>query len=95
MNIREAVESGRPFKRAGTAKWLDGMLVSLRHLPCGPFTFADLVADDWEVQEATVTITRTQLLEAFGQACCALPYEIVAPTLAICLAQVLGLGSKT
>lgn len=72
MSIIEAIKSGRPFRRQG-GSWL-------RKAPFGnfwehlssegkwaqtSFIVPDaIVADDWEIQEPSVTITRTEFYKA-------------------------------
>lgn len=52
MNLIEAIKSGKPFRRPGR-DWTPRL-----------FSPADVLADDWEIQEPTVTITRAQLNQA-------------------------------
>lgn len=53
MNIIEAIKSGKNFKRSGTDYWED---TSKTLFPYG-ITAKALVADDWEVEGKTITIT--------------------------------------
>ncbi len=77
MRLHEAIESGRPFRRKGwnldesmwchAAPHRDGgeIIQFIEGRPEFHAFRADLVADDWEIQEPTVTITRTQFYDAF------------------------------
>lgn len=87
MTLIEAIKSGRPFRRKGHA-WFVGMP--------DLFKIGDVLADDWETQEQTVTITRTQFLEAFGQLYCEPQYSNrqVDSQFGIDLARKLGLEDK-
>lgn len=60
MNLIEAVKSGRPFRRVA---WLK---TDYRNPDSWSQSFLkqDILADDWEIQEPTVTITRSQFWEA-------------------------------
>lgn len=74
MNLMEAVKSGKPFRLPGGEYygWIvvkgekfvrqDDPMVSVLF---GPADFRD---DAWEIQETTVTITRSQFWEAFEAA---------------------------
>ena len=59
MNIIEAVKSGLPYKRKSHSCWFD----KTNH-----WRGDDILADDWEVQEQTVTITKRELREAYCKA---------------------------
>ena len=58
MNIQEAIQSGRRFKRKGAKIW---------RLPKDKTYFVeDLLADDWELEaEQKVAVTKTDLKNAF------------------------------
>lgn len=73
MNLIDAIKSGRPFRRKD---WDDSMRCHVTRgtddeqevrfvdgRPFLPLTF-DLLADDWEIQEPSVTITASQFWEA-------------------------------
>lgn len=83
MNLFEAIKSGKPFRRRGDDTLFavkDGMLVFHdQHLEgVEPFILtcvSAILADDWEVQEPTVTITRQQFLEAWDSAFVDEPYH--------------------
>jgi hypothetical protein len=68
MNIIEAIKSGRPFRRNNE----DGNLWLTPLDPvkdgCFQFLLADILADDWEVESASVTITREQFNAAWDKA---------------------------
>ena len=70
MNLIEAIKSGRPYRRAC---WdLDAWRPAIGHLRDNRSHYGerldDLLANDWEIQEPTVTITRTQFWEAYAVA---------------------------
>lgn len=83
MNIIEAIKSGRPYRRKLWAKatcqpptlWcvktID-MCGQLQLVKDDMESFApqwdDLLADDWEIQEPTVTITKAQFYSAVDDA---------------------------
>lgn len=61
MNFVDVVKSGRPFRRPFWQSW---------STPGGGaqlFFGDDILADDWEVQEPEVTVTRTQFWEAANE----------------------------
>lgn len=71
MNLIDAIKSGRPFRRPGWA-WV------CRPEGTNKFVFVedeshadlghpmDILADDWEILEPTVTITASQLADALA-----------------------------
>lgn len=70
MNIIDAIKSGKPFRRKS---WTheDFFIVDgddLRYLLTGDRTVlahvSGILADDWEIQEKTITITESQFDEA-------------------------------
>ncbi len=77
MNLIAAIKSGRPFRKRSWVRPDEGWLqyeaeynrVSWTNRD-GTFNFSAscVLADDWEIQEPTVTITRTQFLQTFAQA---------------------------
>ena len=76
MNLKEAIESGRPFRRPSFPAnlWYSYANCSAMSRSDGEVYHpdcADICADDWEVQEPTVTITRTQLASAVLAMCAA------------------------
>lgn len=60
MNLIQALKSGKRFRRQFRLKWFTDEL---------SFNFSkiDLLAEDWEVEEEKVTITRTQLIESLKE----------------------------
>lgn len=84
VNLIDAVKSGRPFRRhhwiEGTWSILDedGDLKFVGSL-CGVSPQKeDILADDWEIQEPTVTITWSQLKEAYrGPTEPGVPFDLV------------------
>lgn len=62
MNLIEAVKSGRPFKR----KTREDKQREWHHPESWSKNFlkTDILADDWETQEPTITITRQKFLDA-------------------------------
>lgn len=72
MNLIDAIKSGKPYRRQGESDWVlkwDGCFSEwLRYENCrATFTAGDILADNWEIQEPTVTITRAQLEKAITQ----------------------------
>lgn len=71
MNLIDAIKSGRPFRRKGYMRWAakwDGCYSEiLRYEPSEQrvtFTVEDILADDWEIREPQVTITKSQFMVA-------------------------------
>lgn len=96
MNLIDAIKSGRPFRRPGytwsTAQdeFEFGVGSWTNFRPC------DIVADDWEIQELTVTITRTQFWAAYRNACSLLCDEAdYGYRCALAIARRLGLEDET
>lgn len=108
MNIIAAIESGKPFRRKdqGTA-WLTADNQGLSWVNGGrSYTKEDIMADDYEIKEISVMITRSQFWEACATA---LKMEVSEPAglsiwryrgtpppmqSLVLLAQLLGLESK-
>ncbi len=61
MNLIEAVKSGLPFRRCDR-EWMTPKSWSKA------FIREDVLADDWEIQEPAIPITRTQFWQAAKQA---------------------------
>jgi hypothetical protein len=63
MTLQEAIKSGKRFRRHIMFKgeWYSN--------PCqhGTFDYADILADDWEIESTPVTITKEQFYEACEQ----------------------------
>ena len=55
MNIIEAVKSGKIFKRKADIEY--NYNSSLQHDAWYQFNTRDILADDWEIEERTITIT--------------------------------------
>ncbi len=79
MNLTEAIKSGRHFRRVRWHKQMPWCLSPIGKNHAGGYLPAyengcdnisldwdDLLADDWELKEPTVTITRTQFWEAIS-----------------------------
>lgn len=67
MNIQQVVASGNPFKRPNHDRYL---VVDSRGFLCVQGTVypyecnqSDLMSDDWEIKESSITITKSQLIE--------------------------------
>lgn len=57
MNIIEAINSGRPYKRRHNLSW---HYSSENNAHCKE----DIIADDWQIQEECITISESQFNEA-------------------------------
>lgn len=66
MNLIEAIRSGRPFRRPARDGWIEVNNNNLRWVGGSSIaiTIQDVVAETWEIQEPTVTITASQFWEA-------------------------------
>lgn len=62
MNVVSAAKSGRPYKRLGMDNWLT---VSLKDDIL--LTIEDVLAQDWEVKDDGVIITREKYWDAVAQ----------------------------
>lgn len=101
MNLLEAIKSGRPFRRKNWDLWtqVHGNCVTQPGLTEGlrqaHMCYEDILADDWEIQEPTVTITRAQFLEAVESVLGS--FNLFGDAIADCamrtLAHSLGLGN--
>lgn len=58
MNIQQAMKSGKKFRRKGWGSGFSSLEFAYS------LTKADILADDWEVEEVTVSITRQQFWDA-------------------------------
>lgn len=67
MNIIEAIKSGKRFKRPDWPEWCSE--ADIRDPEGGylDITHDALLADDWEVEEPLVSITREQLYKAYAE----------------------------
>jgi hypothetical protein len=65
MNIIEAIKSGKNFRRPGVKGWLyvDVFKCSFKQID-----WESLIADDWEVEEKPVTITKEEFEKAWKSA---------------------------
>jgi hypothetical protein len=84
MNLRDAILTGRRIRQKDRGQdWLSPGIL---------FNSDEIIADNWEVEEAPVTITASQFWEAFGL-CWAIVYPAIQMNdrLANELAQKLGL----
>lgn len=67
MNLLEAIRSGRPYRRKhwnnGNGQWRETPDIEEYWHQAYTETLGDLLADDWEIQEPLVEITRTQFWE--------------------------------
>lgn len=75
MNIREAIKSGKRFRRKPGNMWdpnfwYDALSeADIANRLCRPmWAYEDLVADDWEVEEKQVTITESDFESAINRA---------------------------
>jgi hypothetical protein len=83
VNLIDAIKSGRPIRRRGRSSWpaRDTGFGTGYHI-CDPARDQwldpeyyletmgckeDILADDWEIQEPSVTITRSQFWDAVGR----------------------------
>jgi hypothetical protein len=69
MNIIEAIKSGKGFRRKDW-QWRNVAFIEPFKNGVGmqrlEIDYASIVADDWEVEAAPVTITREQFFEAYA-----------------------------
>lgn len=63
MNIIEAIKSGKRFRRKGQPRYLE-----LFHDIDLCLSAVDITADDWEVENVPVTITKEEFLKAWDRA---------------------------
>lgn len=62
MNIIEAVNSGKPFKRSSWKNYVKPPFLNLN------LSMEDLVADDWKIEPKAVPITLDQFWDAYKKA---------------------------
>ena len=62
MNFLDAIRTGKKVRRSGEISYFD----LDPHLADG-LTRSELLAEDWEVEERTIELTRTQFLEMFRE----------------------------
>lgn len=64
MNLIEAVKTGKPFRRISQSVWEKqtnknaGIYLSIK----------DILADDWEIQEPEISISRSKFFIAYSEA---------------------------
>jgi hypothetical protein len=68
VNIIEAIKSGKKFKRQGGTSWYSRMLADYPTINISAISREDFLADDWEVETTSVTITREQFDAAWRRA---------------------------
>ena len=67
MNLIEAIQSGKPFRRQGH-EWRKGPEMN-ENVNLGILlSYEDIIAEDWEIKEQTVTITKSQFFDALDWA---------------------------
>jgi hypothetical protein len=103
MTIIEAIKSGKAIGRKGHSFYIHqchsdktaahGLFEPTYFLDCVSLTKEDILADDWEIEEKKVEITRDQFIHAFAQAYCCLgnAHKQLDPTLGDAIARILGL----
>jgi hypothetical protein len=65
MNIIEAIKSGKPYRRKNLFDISSKMKIFFTPGDERDFSYSEVLADDWEVENKEVTITREQLLRAY------------------------------
>lgn len=105
MTIIEAIKSGKPLRRRNkTFSYVSGSGMGEYRTYIAPGTpmspeylleviklsKEDVLADDWEVEEKKVEITRDKLMNAWMRALCSTPNSITVVTVSA-LAKELGL----
>ena len=61
MTLQEAIKSGKRFKRPFDAAWIEPVT--------GYYLEGeDILADDWEIEEQKVEITKSKLADAYDKA---------------------------
>ncbi len=70
MTLIDAIKSGKRFRRVNAADWLHYThgLQWPDHGGCRAPNSIEMLADDWEIEEPTVTINRAQFDQAFNKA---------------------------
>jgi hypothetical protein len=64
MNIIEAINSGRKYRRKGEELWYESEEDNRDYV----FPLGAILADDWEIESTPVTITREDFDAACGRA---------------------------
>ena len=66
MNLIEAIKSGKRFKRSiwGNENWVENREAKdwLKN------AFSDVIAEDWVIEEPTITVTKSQVEQAWIKA---------------------------
>lgn len=81
MNLIEAVKSGKPFRRSIHSNWMhvEGKNITfideLNLAAIYKVLLEDILAEDWEIQDSSVTITRFDLQKAWSLTQQAEPYN--------------------
>lgn len=65
MNIIDAIKSGKRYKRKAYREWYSPASPASIGYSSPQYSEKDILADDWEVEEKTVTITAEQLYQAW------------------------------
>ncbi len=66
MNLLEAVKTGRPMKRPRDKCWRGPFLAGDGYTEIR-MELCDLTADDWEINDSPVSITRRQFWGAYAE----------------------------
>lgn len=75
MNLADAIKSGKPYRRKSNTSnahyvfQIKGGKFWYTEMWADQITAEDILADDWEVEEKSVTITPTQFWEAAKRIC--------------------------
>lgn len=69
MNIIQAVKSGKKIKRSGWNEWYS-VTTATRFFrnKNGEEILEDILADDWEVHEPTIVVTKSKVMAAWRDA---------------------------
>lgn len=65
MNIIEAVQSGKMFRRKHSSQWYAPFDPAINPPQMLAFYHSDLLLDDWEVEEEKIEVTKRQLKHVF------------------------------
>jgi hypothetical protein len=70
MNLIEAVMSQKPYRRKNWATGVWYPSCSTDDLPymTKRFSYEDIIADDWQIEEPAITVTRSEVIEAWVKA---------------------------
>jgi hypothetical protein len=64
MNIIEAIKSGGRFRRKGETSWYSAISDNYPLINISAISRENFLADDWEIDDGTVKITREQFNDA-------------------------------